>query len=79
MAFTLLDLEKIIAQLRRRLRLLELQGANGTVRAGLAANRPNGSDLSLSTGVTVMYYATDTKTLSIWNPQTETWNTTVFS
>lgn len=79
MAITLLDLERIIAQLRRRLRLLEIQGANGVVKTGLAAGRPAGVDLSLSPNTTVMYYATDTKTLSIWNIQTSTWDTEVFT
>lgn len=79
MAITLLDLDRIVAQLRRRLRLLEIQGSSGILKTGLAANRPLGTDLSLSPGTTVMYYAYDTKTLSIWNTQSSVWDTEVFT
>lgn len=78
-AFTLLDIERIIAGLRRRLRLLEIQGNSGIIKTGLASARPAGADLNLSDGTTLSYYATDTKTLSIWNPATATWNTQVFT
>lgn len=72
MSFNLLDIEGIFAQIRRRLRLLELQGRSGVVRTGLAADRVDPSDLS--SGVTTSFYATDTKTLSIWNIVTESWD-----
>lgn len=76
MAFTLLDLERIFAGIRRRIRLLEIQGNSGIIKTGLAADRPTA--LVLSEGTTASYYATDTKTLSIWNVVTETWDEIVF-
>lgn len=72
MAFTLLDIDRIIAQLRRRLRLLEIQGNSGIVRTGLAADRPAAP--VLSEGTTVGYYSYDTKVLSIWNVDTKVWD-----
>lgn len=77
MSFTLLDLEQIIAGLRRRLRLLEIQGNSGVIKTGIAADRP--AIPTFSTATTTSYYATDTKVLSVWNIQTETWNTITFS
>lgn len=77
MAFSLLDLERIIAQLRRRLRLLEIQGNTGIIKTGLDADRP--TVLNLLTGTTVSYYATDTKTLSVWNTESEVWDTVLFT
>lgn len=77
MAFSLLDIERIVAQLRRRLRLLEIKGNNGIIKTGLAADRP--TELTLSQGTTLSYYATDTKTLSIWNVQIEDWDDSVFT
>lgn len=74
MAFTLLDLERIFAGLRRRIRLLEIKGNTNIIKSGLVADRPDGQSLQLSTGTTVSYYATDTKTLSIWNIQNEEWD-----
>lgn len=74
MAFSLLDLERVIAQLRRRLRLLELQGTSGGImQTGLAADRP--SSVSPSSGSTVPYYAYDTQVLSVWNTLNESWDT----
>lgn len=75
--FTILDLPKIIATINRRLRLLEIQGNTGIVKTGVAADRP--ATPNLSTGTTVMYYAYDTKVLSIWNVDTDSWNTVSFT
>lgn len=78
MAFSLLDLERVVALIRRRLRLLELQ-PRGVIQTGPVANLPDVSSMILSQGTTTLYYATDTKTLYIWNTQTLTWNIEVFS
>lgn len=75
--FTILDLEKVIANLRRRLRLLEIQGNTGVIKNGLAADRP--ATPTVSIGSTTSFYATDTKTLSIWNTVTEDWDEEVFT
>lgn len=77
MAYTLNDLEKIFAALRRRLRLLEIQSGNGVIKTGLATNRP--ITPTTSSGLTTSYYSTDTKTLSIWNTQNSEWDESIFS
>lgn len=77
MAFNLTDIQEIISSLRRRLRLLEIQGNNGIIKTGLATDRP--ASLVLSTGTTASYYATDTKTLSVWNITNEEWDEVIFS
>ena len=72
MAFTLQDLEKIISQIRRRLRLLEIQGNSVIVKTGLHADRP--ATPTVSQGTTVQYYSYDNKKLSIWNVDTDDWD-----
>lgn len=79
MAFTLLDLERIIAGLRRRLRLLEIQGNTNILKTGLQADLPDGPSLDLAPGTTISYYATDTKTLSVYNIVSGTWDTVIFT
>ena len=71
-SFTLQDLEKVIADLRRRLRLLEIQGNVGITQTGEAADRPITPNVSV--GTTVSYYAYDTKVLSVWNVDDEAWD-----
>ncbi len=77
MAFTLLDIDRIIAQMRRRLRLLELQNGSGTISTGELADRP--TPQTLSPGTTVSYYATDVQKLFIWNVATEDWDEVTLS
>lgn len=74
--FTLLDFDRVIAQLRRRLRLVELRPSN-TLNTGLAADRPTAP--TTNEGTTVSFYATNTKTLSIWNTVTNDWDEVVLS
>ena len=77
MAFTLLDIERIISGIRRRLRVLEIQGNGAVIKTGLAVSRPSAP--TLTPGTTITYYATDTKVLSIWNVVNESWDTVTFS
>jgi len=71
-SFTLQDLEKVIADLRRRLRILEIQGASGIINTGIASARP--TTPNVTSGTTISYYAYDTKVLSIWNVDDEDWD-----
>lgn len=77
MKFTLTDLDQIIRDIRRRLRLLEVQGNSGVVQTGLAADRP--ATPNTSPGTTTSYYAYNTKVLSVWNINTDDWDEVVLS
>lgn len=77
MAFTLLDIDRIIAGIRRRLRLLELKTGSGTISTGVLADRP--TPQTLSPGATVSYYASDVKKLFIWNVVNEDWDEVTLS
>ena len=75
--FSLVDLPRILAGINRQLKLLAIRSGSSPISTGLAADRPTPDSLSPNT--TIMYYATDTKTLSTWNTATSSWNTVVFT
>lgn len=62
------DVQHIINDLVKRLNRLESSN-RGAMQQGLAANRP------AAPTTTNIYYATNTKVLSIWNSATSAWNT----
>lgn len=56
------------------IRIARLEGSvRGGVQQGLAANRPTAPT------VASIYYATNTKVLSVWNSATDSWNTVSLS
>jgi hypothetical protein len=75
--YSLIDLPRIFAGINRQLKLLAIRTGSSPISTGLAADRPTPTALSPNT--TIMYYATDTNTLSIWNTDTSTWKNQVFT
>ena len=71
------DLDQIISNIFTRLKKLEIRGNNTVIKTGLAADRPTTPVVSI--GTTTQYYAYDTKVLSIWNIDTDSWNTVAFT
>lgn len=70
--FTIQDINAVINGILTRLRKLEIQGNTGILKSGLAADRP--PTPTPSTGLTVSYYAYDSKVLSVWNIDSESWD-----
>ncbi len=71
------NLDKIISGIFTRLKKLEIRGNNTVIKTGLAADRP--TTPVVSAGTTTQYYAYNTKVLSIWNTDTDSWNTVAFT
>lgn len=68
--------EQIVGSLSRRIAKLEAARA-GILQTGLATDRS--TTPTVVKGTTVMFYAYDTKTLSIWNIDTDDWDEEVFT
>lgn len=70
------DIGQIIGKLSSRIRRLEINGSGGAfIQSGLAADRP--ATPTNPTRRSMVYFATDTGVLSVWNGSA--WKTTTLS